>query len=727
MPILTKSAYEIFAPIDSGGNPRGPNNSDVQTWGIEIENSVVANVGSKSDLEGSTINAATKAIKILGYTSAGDGGQSFYKRVDAEPTHEGKIRSTDRFLSDGTENTANGGWWELSAPFIHAKMFGVVGDGSADDTTAFINAGAFAKAVGGLNGKKVWTGAGRFKITTLTVPDGVVFEGEGERTSRFEKSDADAFSWMAESEGFDADLAANDFSYSGASSLNTGFRNCGFYGLKTYPSEDATVSVVNNAIWAANGDRFRIIVNGGGTITDITGRTKGHAIKLVRGDTDLRVNLAGTDNIDETLTDGSPYIFLTYTGTEWRLTSEVGKIAGGVRLYTRRPIMDNVQVFNVLGRGIWLAGPDDGGSTNANEMPEGYVGPLYVYRASSEGCVVSGFHDAVIKSLNVGSNYYTGLLCERDDDTSNCTGEILHCHIYGGKYRGIEVRGPMHFGECISESNDYEGLKVAYLDNSATGPCWFTTLQVYSNCSDAGIGVNASRQAWLAQSNCVVGKFLASAAGSTDQDIFAISVTANRVQVHGINIVGNSNTYGIRNSGNYNQFSGVINNCSRGVSIAGGAYCQYNLQMQSCTTQVHNLGGDFTHSLFDISFFTSSGSTWGGTAPTVSQRLDTDFNIRGKIGTTNVRSRFTGSHTFDLSSGPGEQKTTLTHGLWYTPDISEVSFGLNWAGANFGFTSDGTDAFLGPYTDDITSTTITLAIYHPSTQSSNIDASIKVN
>lgn len=52
-----------------------------------------------------------------------DGGSMWY-RVTTEPTHPGKMRSRDRFLPDGTLSSANGGWWELSAPTVRPANFG---------------------------------------------------------------------------------------------------------------------------------------------------------------------------------------------------------------------------------------------------------------------------------------------------------------------------------------------------------------------------------------------------------------------------------------------------------------------------------------------------------------------------------------------------------------------------------------------------------------------------
>ena len=105
---------------------------------------------AKSDAEAATIDAGTKLIELAGHTTAGDGGGAAYTRVDSEPSHEGKLRSVDRFLSDGTTDATNGGWWAL-APAISGvtpAQFGAAGDGVADDRQALLDAFNFGMATG---------------------------------------------------------------------------------------------------------------------------------------------------------------------------------------------------------------------------------------------------------------------------------------------------------------------------------------------------------------------------------------------------------------------------------------------------------------------------------------------------------------------------------------------------------------------------------------------------
>lgn len=117
------------------------------------------------------IDGAITAITIMGYTEQGDGGLANYARVDSEPAHEGKIRTTDRYLSTGIVNGTNGGWWEIQDDTVNVKAFGAKGDGTTDDGAAINNALAYAWSFTTAGGgwttaqKKVLIPPGRYRTT----------------------------------------------------------------------------------------------------------------------------------------------------------------------------------------------------------------------------------------------------------------------------------------------------------------------------------------------------------------------------------------------------------------------------------------------------------------------------------------------------------------------------------------------------------------------------------
>lgn len=68
------------------------------------------------------------SLRTSGYWAAGDGGGALYKRVTAQPAHEGKIQSGD------------GAWWEIAEDEITDFMFGSKADGVTPSQNAINNA-----------------------------------------------------------------------------------------------------------------------------------------------------------------------------------------------------------------------------------------------------------------------------------------------------------------------------------------------------------------------------------------------------------------------------------------------------------------------------------------------------------------------------------------------------------------------------------------------------------
>jgi len=89
-----------------------------------------------ADVQAASVDSAINVIRTGGYTTAGDLGGAFYKRVVSQPSHNGKVQSAD------------GAWWEIAEPVLSVFMFGAKGDNSTDDTTAIRNTAACAIAQG---------------------------------------------------------------------------------------------------------------------------------------------------------------------------------------------------------------------------------------------------------------------------------------------------------------------------------------------------------------------------------------------------------------------------------------------------------------------------------------------------------------------------------------------------------------------------------------------------
>ncbi len=133
---------------------------------------------SKAAAEAATISGGTDFIRIAGYYAPADGGGAIYRFVASEPTHAGKIHSSD------------GAWWEIdfSEP-LAPEAFGAKADGTNDRTymQAAIDA-LYAHGGGTLRlSSKRYTVGGRSSngVSVLIARSGVNWEGAGEVSEIF--------------------------------------------------------------------------------------------------------------------------------------------------------------------------------------------------------------------------------------------------------------------------------------------------------------------------------------------------------------------------------------------------------------------------------------------------------------------------------------------------------------------------------------------------------------
>lgn len=91
---------------------------------------------SRPALGAAIVPAGIGHVFLRGYAEAGDGGAAHYKRVASEPSHFGKIQSSD------------GAWWELAETRPTPQMFGALADNSNDDLEAINRCGHFVNAKG---------------------------------------------------------------------------------------------------------------------------------------------------------------------------------------------------------------------------------------------------------------------------------------------------------------------------------------------------------------------------------------------------------------------------------------------------------------------------------------------------------------------------------------------------------------------------------------------------
>lgn len=176
--------------FDQNGNP-------VTTGGTQTIVIESVTFDNTSEVGFATIGADQKWLKTAGYSAAGDGGGGLYKRVDADPTYGG-IRSADRFLSDGSTDNTNGGWWVLVDFFPTPLQFGADRTNTNDSSSAFAEWAPFV-AINGLCGT---IPAGTYKVDSLTeynITSRTHFAilGAGSEVTRVQCSADNADGWLS--------------------------------------------------------------------------------------------------------------------------------------------------------------------------------------------------------------------------------------------------------------------------------------------------------------------------------------------------------------------------------------------------------------------------------------------------------------------------------------------------------------------------------------------------
>lgn len=125
-------------------------------------------------LAAATVPNTITAVQVADFSSLGDSGGHRRKRVTSQPTWGG-IRSTDRFLPNGSVDAANGGWWDVDEAYPNELMFGGVSSATNAAQTAAIQS-MLDYCASGFGGKKATNLKLHTITTTINVPAGVTLE-----------------------------------------------------------------------------------------------------------------------------------------------------------------------------------------------------------------------------------------------------------------------------------------------------------------------------------------------------------------------------------------------------------------------------------------------------------------------------------------------------------------------------------------------------------------------
>lgn len=102
--------------------------------------------GTRTRAAASSIGAGINTITIHAFADGCPIAPVEFQRVTAEPAHTEKLRTVDRRLPDGSNDSVNGGWWALAPrSWYEVRVFGAKG-GSNIDTVAIQRAFDYGEA-----------------------------------------------------------------------------------------------------------------------------------------------------------------------------------------------------------------------------------------------------------------------------------------------------------------------------------------------------------------------------------------------------------------------------------------------------------------------------------------------------------------------------------------------------------------------------------------------------
>ena len=107
-------------------------------------------VGTSLEIANSSPNSLVDAIYAAGHSAVGDGGHGLYVRVESEPAHIAKVRSSD------------GSWWELLEAEYRPEQLGIVSGGTPNSAALFsdylsLETALLAKSTYAVDGSIVWS------------------------------------------------------------------------------------------------------------------------------------------------------------------------------------------------------------------------------------------------------------------------------------------------------------------------------------------------------------------------------------------------------------------------------------------------------------------------------------------------------------------------------------------------------------------------------------------
>lgn len=406
-----------------------------------------------------------------------------------------------------------------------------------------------------------------------------------------------------------------------------------------------------------------------------------------------RIKLVNSSNVSVIATTG----FSTLTGQNKWLLSESVPYGFGIDAMT----IDGNRANQTAGSGVVIYGKGytigydlkiveckeygfysecawKGGQVVEQDMPEGEVGFVKIYKTGKEGIIWRGPHDMPIHNLSVSQagqdGIYDGVSFEAQTNiyqgATYITGSV---HAYACTGRGISVKCYMPGVNMLTGENcDRDG--VVFEAAGETAGMVGSTFSNVNFCEAYGNDNNDTGTYWgvrVSGSNITISSCRISSAGQAAGCLY-ISGSLNTMgsaKVIGVNAVADGT--GVKVDGSYHDVTCTISNFDSGAAVglntAGTSHCLISATMFGCSVTGWLNSGASTYDIFRVTGFAGAG---------------TPFTQTGSFTQTNVYDvvlNYTGTQRFSDYGGStsaillGNTSQTITHLGFITPDASDIS------------------------------------------------------
>jgi hypothetical protein len=361
----------------------------------------------------------------------------------------------------------------------------------------------------------------------------------------------------------------------------------------------------------------------------------------------------------------------------------------GISWFGKGWIIDDVLIRDCKDVGLFAEAGNNSGQHDYRDMPEAFIGRLWVAFCGSHGVQYRGPHDGVVESLITASNGGSGVRFEANGATYSGLVDAKYIHSYGnseyGIYSNVRIKGLYLQGE----TNTKEGI---YLDTNAS-QSQILHMEAFGNDSaDASLYWNILIAAAEVQVEML-------RAEETNSSKGGVKITGADCRINNSLIkaaISNANSIGAELDAGGIVFRGKIANFNGTGATGlrdsnGGARSNLNLDVsiENCTTHWNHVTAG-NRGMYKVQMFSSvSGQTmYTGAAPDTSGREI--WQVRGANSADSTTQLSVNSGSATITSGTS---VVVTHGLIATPKMINVT---------------RTNAGGAPYVTSIGATTFTI-------------------